>query len=207
MTIWTLANNIIIPNMKQNDHTVGEKWAFPNFNIKPRPLINMHDIITKNNRAHHCTMGYLSATYDINPMCRSGDFVFTSSTWQNHIKPRQLCILMIFNVFYTMVIWTLANNIIIPNMKENGQTVVEKWAFPNFNIKPRPLINMHDIITKNNWAHLRTVGYLCTTYDINPMCSSGDLVFTSSTWQNHIKPHPLRILTILNVFMPWPSGH
>ena len=29
----------------------------------------------------------------------SGDFVFTSSTWQNHIKPRLLCILMIFNVF------------------------------------------------------------------------------------------------------------
>ena len=109
--------------------------------------------------------------------------------------------------FYTMSMWTLANNIIIPNMKQNGQTVVEKWAFPNFNIKPRPLINMHDIITKNNWAHLRTVGYLCTTYDINPMCSSGDFVFTSSTWQNHIKPHPLRILTIFNVFMPWPSRH
>ena len=27
--------------------------------------------------------------------------------------------------FYTMSMWTLANNISIQNMKENGQTVVE----------------------------------------------------------------------------------
>ena len=67
-----------------------------------------------------------------------------------------------------MVIWTLAYNIIIPNMKQNGHTVVEIWAFLNVNIEPRPLINMHDIITKNNRAHLRTMGYLCTKYDMNP---------------------------------------
>ena len=57
--------------------------------------------------------------------------------------------------------------------------------------KPRLLINMHDIITKNNRAHLRTMGYLCTTYGINPMCKSGGFVFTSTTWQNHINMHDI----------------
>ena len=81
--------------------------------------------------------------------------------------------------FYTMSMWTLANNIIIPHMIQNGQTVVEIWAFQDFYIKPRLLINMHDIITKINRAHLRAMGYLCTTYDINPMCHSWDIVLTS----------------------------
>ena len=106
-----------------------------------------------------------------------------------------------------MVICTLANNIIIPNMKQNGQTVVEIWAFQDLYVKPRPLINMHDIITKNNRAHLWTMGYLCTKYDMNPMYRSGDFVFTSSTWQNHIKPRLLCILMIFNVFIRWSSGH
>ena len=65
----------------------------------------------------------------------------------------------------------LVNNMIMLNMNQNTHAVVKLWRFQEFYIKPRPLINMHDIIMKNNWAHLRTVGYLCTTYDINPMCS------------------------------------
>ena len=186
MIMWTLANNIIIPNMKQNGQMIVEIWAFPNCYIKPCRLIHMHDIINKNNRAHLCTVGYLSTTYDINQMCRSGDFVFTSSTWQNHIKPRPLRILTIFNVFILMNMWTLANNIIIPNMKQNRQMVVEIWEFQDFYIKPRPLINMHDIIAKENSAHLQTMSYLCTKYDMNAQHCSGDFVFTSSTWQNHI---------------------
>ena len=32
----------------------------------------------------------------------------------------------------------------------------------NVYIKPRLLINMHDIDTKINRAHLRAMGYLCT---------------------------------------------
>ena len=71
-----------------------------------------------------------------------------------------------------MVIWTLANNIIIPNMKKNRQTVVEIRAFQDLYVKPRPLMNMRDIITKNNRAHLRAMGYLCTKYDMNPIYGS-----------------------------------
>ena len=51
------------------------------------------------------------------------------------------------------------------------------------------------------------MGYLCTTYDINPVCCSGDFVFTSFIWQNHIKPRPLYILMIFNVLIPWACGH
>ena len=110
--------------------------------------------------------------------------------------------------FYTMGMWTLANNIIIPNMKQNRQTVVEIWAFQVFTSSPaHVLYNMHDIFTKINRAHRRTMGYLCTTYEINPMRSSGDFVFTSSIWQNHIKPRPLHILMRFNVLIPWACGH
>ena len=60
---------------------------------------------------------------------------------------------------------------------------------------------MHDIITKHNTrAQLRTVGYLqYEPHMTKQMCRSGGFLFTSSTWQNHIKPHPLRILMIFNV--------
>ena len=119
-----------------------------------------------------------------------------------YIKPRPLCMR-----FKDFILWIRASIISLPNMKENEQTVVEIWAFPDFYIKPRLLINMHDIITKTNRAHLRTISYLCTTYHINPMWSSGDFVFTSSIWQNHIEPHPLRILMRFNVFIPWACGH
>ena len=104
--------------------------------------------------------------------------IFYGST-QNHIKPRPTTHINEIERFYTMSMWTLANNIIIPHMIQNGQTVVEIWAFQDFYIKPRLLINMDDIITKNNRAHYRAMGYHYTTYDIYRTYSFWDIVFTS----------------------------
>ena len=56
----------------------------------------------------------------------------------------------------------LANNMIMPNMKQNWHVVVKLWRFQDFYIKPRLLINMHDIANKNNSAHLLVMGYQCT---------------------------------------------
>ena len=55
----------------------------------------------------------------------------------------------------------LANNINTLNMKQNRHAVVKLWRFQDFYIKPRLLINMHDITNKNNSAHLRPMGYQC----------------------------------------------
>ena len=56
----------------------------------------------------------------------------------------------------------LVNNMIMLNMKHNKHAVMKLWRFQDFYIKPRLLINMHDIDTKNNRAHLRVMGYQCT---------------------------------------------
>ena len=40
-------------------------FQFQDFYIKPCLLIIMHDIDTKNNRAHLCAMGYLGITYSM----------------------------------------------------------------------------------------------------------------------------------------------
>ena len=58
--------------------------------------------------------------------------------------------------------YTLANNIITLNMKQNGHPVVKLYRFQDFYIKPRLLINMHAMTNKNNSAHLRPMGYQCT---------------------------------------------
>ena len=56
----------------------------------------------------------------------------------------------------------LANNMIMPNMKQNWYVIVKLWRFQDLYIKPRLLINMHDIANKSNSAHLRATGYQCT---------------------------------------------
>ena len=58
--------------------------------------------------------------------------------------------------------YILANNIITLNMKQNKHAVMKLWRFQDLYIKPRLLINMHDIANKNNSAHLRVMGYQCT---------------------------------------------
>ena len=98
MTMYTLANNTIMPSMKENISLVVKIWAFQDFYFMPCILINMHNIDTKNNRDHLRAMGYLGTTYAMHPTYRSWDFVFTSFFRQNHIKLRPLCILMIFNI-------------------------------------------------------------------------------------------------------------
>ena len=55
--------------------------------------------------------------------------------------------------------YILANNMLTLNMKHNKHVVVKLWRFQDFYIKPRLLINMHDIANKNNSAHLRVMGY------------------------------------------------
>ena len=65
------------------------------------------------------------------------------------------------------------------NMKQNRHAVVKLWRFQDFYIKPRLLINMHDIDTKNNRAHLRGMGYLGTKYVMYTVYGSSDIVFTS----------------------------
>ena len=75
--------------------------------------------------------------------------------------------------------YTLANNTIMPSMKENISLVVKIRAFQDFYFMPCILINMHDIDTKNNRAHLRAMGYLGTTYVMYPTYRSWDFVFTS----------------------------
>ena len=64
-----------------------------------------------------------------------------------------------FDIIKTYI---LANNMITLNMKQNRHPVVKIWRFQDFYIKPRLLINMHDITKKINSAHLRTMGYQCT---------------------------------------------
>ena len=56
----------------------------------------------------------------------------------------------------------LVNNMTMLNMKQNTHAVVKLWRFQEFYIKPRLLINMHDITNKNNSAHLQAMGYQCT---------------------------------------------
>ena len=43
-----LVNNMNMLNMKQNTYAVVKLWRFQEFYIKPRLLINMHDITNKN---------------------------------------------------------------------------------------------------------------------------------------------------------------
>ena len=180
MVICTLANNIIIPNMKQNGQTHCWNMNISRFvRFKPRPLIHMHDIITKNNRAHLWTMGYLCTKYDMNPMYRSGDFVFTSSTWQNHIKPRLLCILMIFNVFIRWSSGHYQTTLSCQIWNKTDKRWLKYEHFKIFTLSPAHSLICANIITKNNRAHLRAMGYLCTKYDMNPMYGSWDIVFTS----------------------------
>ena len=65
--------------------------------------------------------------------------------------------------FHIVKTCILANNINTLNMKQNRHAVVKLWRFQDFYIKPRLLINMHDITNKNNSAHLRPMGYQCIT--------------------------------------------
>ena len=62
--------------------------------------------------------------------------------------------------FDIIEMYILANNIITLNMKQNKQAVMKLWRFQDFYIKSCLLIlNMHDIDTKNNRAHLQVMGY------------------------------------------------
>ena len=64
--------------------------------------------------------------------------------------------------FDIIEMYILANNMFTLNVKHNKHAVMKLWRFQDFYIKPRLLINMHDIDTKNNRAHLRVMGYQCT---------------------------------------------
>ena len=64
--------------------------------------------------------------------------------------------------FDIIEMYILANNMFTLNVKHNTHVVVKLWRFQEFYIKPRLLINMHDIDTKNNRAHLWVMGYQCT---------------------------------------------
>ena len=50
--------------MKQIRHNGWEKLTFLDFDVKPRPLITMHDIGGKSNRAQLHTMTDISVKYD-----------------------------------------------------------------------------------------------------------------------------------------------
>ena len=87
--------------------------------------------------------------------------------------------------FSIMTMYTLANNTIMPSMKENISLVVKIRAFQDFYFMPCILINMHDIDTKNNRDHLRAMGYLGTTmhnniqhFDIIEMYTLANNMFT-----------------------------
>ena len=80
-----------------------------------------------------------------------------------------LCIIINFKDF-TMNMYTLVNYKLVPNMKYNRVLFIDILAFKDFYNRPRLLINMQDIVTKINSAHLRTMDYTCTTYELNPMC-------------------------------------
>jgi len=49
--LCTLAMNIIIPNLKENRHSIVELYPLYVFHIKPRPLHKMRAIANKNNSA------------------------------------------------------------------------------------------------------------------------------------------------------------
>ena len=94
------------------------------FYIKSRLLINMHDITITNNSTHLQTMGYQCTPYDMYPMYRSWDFVFTSfldkitlSSAPTHINDIQH-----FEIIKTYI---LANKMITLNIKENRHAVVK----------------------------------------------------------------------------------
>ena len=53
-----------------------------------------------------------------------------------------------FDQFDHTMLSTLAINIIIPNLKENGHWAVDLFQFYDFYIKPRPLISMRAIAKK-----------------------------------------------------------
>ena len=67
--------------------------------------------------------------------------------------------------FYTMTMYTLPNNTIMPSMKENISLVVEIRAFQDFYFMPHLLINIHEITNKINSAHHISV----PPYDVYPM--------------------------------------
>ena len=56
----------------------------------------------------------------------------------------------------------IANNISTTYMKQKSFVVIEKDIFQAINI------NIPGITTKNNRAHVEVMGYLSTTYDLNP---------------------------------------
>ena len=160
-----LPNNMITLNRKQNRHPVVKIWRFQDFYIKLRLLINMYDITKKITIVHiYGPLAISVPTYDMYPLYSSWDFVFTSFYRQIHIKLRPLCNMHINDIQHFDIIKTyiLANNMITLNMKQNRYPVVKIWRFQDFYIKPRLLINMHDITKKIKSAHLWTMGYQCT---------------------------------------------
>ena len=160
--MYTLANNTIMPSMKENISLVVKIRTFQDFYFMPCILINMHDIDTKNNTDHLRAMGHLGTTYVIYPTYRSSDLMFTSFFRQNHIKLQPTMHINDIQHFKIAKTCILVNNMIMLNMKQNIHVVVKLWRFQEFYIKPRLLINMHDITNKNNSAHLRAMGYQCT---------------------------------------------
>ena len=62
----------------------------------------------------------------------------------------------------------LANNMTTLNMKQNRHAVGKLCKFQDFYIKPCLLINMYDIDTKNNRAHLLNMSCIrCTVLQIS----------------------------------------
>ena len=68
-----------------------------------------------------------------------------------------------------MILCTLTINTNIPKLTTFLHSVVKICLFYDFHFKPRPLINMHGIVTKINSAQLDTKAQLLTKYDIYPM--------------------------------------
>ena len=72
--------------------------------------------------------------------------------------------------FDTIKMYILGNNMITLNIKQNRHPVVQLRKFSDFYIKPRLLINMHDITNKTNSAHLRPMDYQCTPHMMCILC-------------------------------------
>jgi len=72
-----------------------------------------------------------------------------------------------FYQFDATILCILAMNIITPNLKENGHSVVELFPFYDFYIKPRPLICMRAIAKKMYSAQLDHRTKLLTKFDID----------------------------------------
>ena len=148
------------------------------FHSKPRPLGNIIEISTKNNRDHLLTKGNLPPKYETNLTSPLPLSMFTRNCEVLLLSPAHSRISMRYDNSIAWLLVPFPKDVTKPSWKWIGHFVLNISAFERFISKPRPLMNINEIDTKNNRDHLLTMGDLPPKYETNRTLRLPLIVFT-----------------------------